>query len=267
MAATSPPGSGNSTSVDVTIAPVGTLLVETIASVRSGLAWSRFWGDRDEDVEAEVAVGRPCGHLVRRLRRPLEDLEMRDDGAAFLGEARLVEAADVPAVEERGRAEDLVDGHDAGPTDPHHEHVALARNAQRRLGKRAIHLEHPPLLLRGRSPRHDGQERRAVTVQARVVLVARRLMDLGLPSEFGVDRLDGEAVTFHPAVAAALAHRLVDDDAHRGIGKLAALPKPPLLRRAPLVVDQRGHARDLAQPPLGLVEPVAMEDLHARGPL
>src|SRR5256885_5126340 len=76
---------------------------------------------RDEDVEPEIAVRRAGGDLVGTLGRFLEDLEMGDDRAALLAEPGLVEAANVLAIQQRRGAQHLVDRHDAGATDAHHE--------------------------------------------------------------------------------------------------------------------------------------------------
>src|SRR5882672_479633 len=91
-------------------------------------------------------------------------------------------------------------------------------------------------------------------------------MDLGLSSKFRFNRMHRQAVALHPAVATALADRLVDEDAHFWIGQAPALPEPPLLGGAPLVVHERGDARNIAQQPLSLVEPVAVPYLDTRGP-
>src|SRR4030095_14545612 len=91
-------------------------------------------------------------------------------------------------------------------------------------------------------------------------------MDLGLAPELRLDRVHRQAIALHAAVAAALAAGLVDDHAHRGIGQLAALAQPPLLRGAPLVVDERRDTRDVAEHPLRLVEAVAMPHLDAPRP-
>jgi len=71
--------------------------------------------------------------------------------------------------------------------------------------------------------RLDGDERRALAVQAAVVGVAGGLVYAGRAAVLGLDRLHGEAVPLHAAVAAALADRLVDDD-----------PFGPRRERAPL---------------------------------
>ena len=67
----------------------------------------------------------------------------------------------------------------------------------------------------------------AVALHARVVLVAGRLVDLGLAAELGLDRQDRQAVGLRAAVAAALADALVDEDALRRLGCLAALAGAP----------------------------------------
>ena len=77
--------------------------------------------------------------------------------------------------------------------------------------------------------------------------------------------LHRDAVRLLRAIAAALAHRLVDEDALRRIGIRAALAAAALLGGAGLVVDQDGQARDLAQLALHRVELVAMADLDAGG--
>ena len=76
-----------------------------------------------------------------------------------------------------------------------------------------------PLVLA--SLRRHRQERRAEALHARVVLVARRLVDARLVAELGVHRLDAHAVGLDAAVAAAFAHALVDDDPRFGIRLLA----------------------------------------------
>src|SRR5205814_1146140 len=113
----------------------------------------------------------------------------------------------------------------------------------------------------------DGDEARAEALQAGVVLVARRLVDDALPAELRLERLDREAVRLDAAVAAALAHRLVDDGADRRVRVCVALAAAALFRGAGLVVDQRRDAGHLAQLSLHPVELVAVADRHARGPI
>ena len=108
----------------------------------------------------------------------------------------------------------------------------------------------------------NGHQAWTEAVQAGIVLVAGGLVDLALDAEFGGDGPYGEAIGFGAAVAAALANGLVDDNAARGIGKLAALAAPPLLGRAGLVVDQRRDAAKICKLALHAIELVAMIDRH-----
>src|SRR5262249_52970302 len=108
-------------------------------------------------------------------------------------------------------------------------------------------------------------EARAVALETGEVLVARALVDAALAAELGLDRLDRNAVRLHRAVAAALTHALVDDDAPVGLGKLAALAQAARLGRAGLVVDERGDALDLAQRLLDRIQVVAVVHRDAGG--
>src|SRR5580704_2635747 len=84
----------------------------------------------------------------------------------------------------------------------------------------------------------NGDKARAKALEAGKILVAVRLIDAALAAELGLDRQHRNAVRFVRAIAAAFAHGVVDEDALRRIGKLAALAAAALLRRAGLVVDQ-----------------------------
>ena len=121
----------------------------------------------------------------------------------------------------------------------------LKRHAVRRdgLGDRLPDL--------GAVHRHEG---RAEAVHAGEVLVAVRLVDLALAAELGLDRLHGDAVRLHGAIAAGLADEIVDDDALVRIRELAALAAAALLGGAGLVVDHHRHAGDLRQLALHGVE-------------
>ena len=81
-----------------------------------------------------------------------------------------------------------------------------------------------------------------------------------LAAEFGLDRLDRDAVRLHAAIAAAFADQFVDEDALVGIGKGAALAAAALFGGAGLVVEQHRHALDVAQLALHEVEVVAVMD-------
>ena len=92
-----------------------------------------------------------------------------------------------------------------------------------------------------------GDKTRAKALDAGKVLVAVRLVDPPLATEFGFQRLHRDAVGNGRAVAAAFADALIDEDALRRIRIEPALAAATLFRRAGLVVDQDGEALDLAQ--------------------
>jgi len=110
-----------------------------------------------------------------------------------------------------------------------------------------------------------GDEAGAEALEAGIVLVAGGLIDRPLAAKLGLDRHHREAIRLDRAVAAAFAHRLVDEDALRRIGHQATLAAAALLGGASLVVDDGGDARDLAQLPLDAVEIVAVAHLHPVG--
>src|SRR6201985_13590 len=92
-----------------------------------------------------------------------------------------------------------------------------------------------------------GDEARAETLDAGIVLVAVRLVDLTLAAELGVERLHRDAVRGLRAIAAAFADEVVDENALGRIGIEPALAAAALLGSAGLVVDQNREALDLAQ--------------------
>src|SRR4029079_1016605 len=106
-------------------------------------------------------------------------------------------------------------------------------------------------------------EARAKALGARVVLVARRLVDLALSAELGLERQHRDAVRLHRAVAAAFADAVVDEETPRRIDELALLPAPALLGSAGLLVDQDRHAGHFAQAPLDGVELGAVVEFGA----
>src|SRR5205823_1762237 len=93
----------------------------------------------------------------------------------------------------------------------------------------------------------DGDETRAKAGHAREVLVAGRLVDLALASQFRLQRLDRQAVRLFRAVAAAFAHGFVDHGALGRVGVLALFAAAALFGGAGLVVDHGRDARHLAQ--------------------
>ena len=165
---------------------------------------------------------------------------------ALLGEAGHVEHRRGPALDMSGHGEQRADRHHAGAADAGDQDRIVAGEVElaRRLGQREVG-EHRLALLRRGAVHRD--EARAEALDAGEVLVAARLVDGALPSELGLDRHDGDAVRLHPAVAAALADELVDDDPLVRIGVAAALPPPALLGRAGLVVDEHRETAGLGE--------------------
>ncbi len=108
-----------------------------------------------------------------------------------------------------------------------------------------------------------GDEARTEAVDAREVLVARRLVDLALGAKLGLQRLHGQAVRLGRAVAAAFADRVVDERTTSRVRIGAALAAAALFSGTGLVVDQNGDASGAAQVELDLVKLVAVEHRHA----
>ena len=166
------------------------------------------------------------------------EAQVADDRAGLLRQPGLVEAAHDVAVEHRRRAEHLADGDHAGAADAREadrevvgghdgDRVGQPGDAGRRRARPASRARASAVGVDG-----DGGERRAVALQARQVEVAARLVDARLAPVRRVDRLHRQAVALVAAVAAALAHPLVDDDAEArawracpGCGRGASRPR------------------------------------------
>ena len=76
--------------------------------------------------------------------------------------------------------------------------------------------------------RHD-HKGGTISFEARVIEIAGRLVDLGLPAKERFDRLDGEAVADLTAVTATFTYTVIDKIALGGVGKLAPFASPALL--------------------------------------
>src|SRR5258708_36555946 len=106
---------------------------------------------------------------------------------------------------------------------------------------------------------------RTKSLDAGIVLVAVRLVDLPLAAEFGVERLHRNAVRGLRAVAAAFADEVVDEDALRRIRIEPALAAAPFFGGAGLVVGQNREAFYLAEFALDPVHLPAMMDRRTGG--
>jgi hypothetical protein len=219
-----------------------------------------------EQVGAQVEVGLARAENIAALDRFRAEAQVGDDRATLLGEAELVEAAHVEAGIRGRDGEHLRRGDDPRAADAHEADVdgsvgpggrgvgQVRRRQGRRSSAGALRLA-----------RDDLDERRAVAVEAREVLVAGGLVDCGLAAELGVDRDDRETVRLGAAIAAALADALIDDDASRRRGHEATLALAPQLGRALLIVEQSRRAGDGGEVGQHLIEVVAVVDAHAVG--
>ena len=213
---------------------------------------------RHQQVEAQIAVGQPGADVVGAAGGAVEQAQVRHHRAALLAEPGLVQARHLEALQHRRGGQHLAGGDHAGAAHPGHVQRVSGGGNDRpgRFGELDRHLRRRRAGAPGLGLGGDLDERRAVALDAGVVEVARRLMNAGLGAELGFDGLDRQAVALGPAVAAALAHRLVDEDPLGRGGDHTPLAVPALLGRAALVVDENGHAGGVAQGPLGLLQPV-----------
>src|SRR5439155_1725264 len=154
------------------------------------------------------------------------------------------------ALDMGGHAEHRADGDDPGAADAGDEDVVGAierrRGRQRQIGEQRRRVGRRAIGLPQFAAMH-GDKARAKALDAGKVLIAVRLVDPPLATEFGFQRLHRDAVGNGRAVAAAFADALIDEDALRRIRIEPALAAATLFRRAGLVVDQDGEALDLAQ--------------------
>ena len=90
--------------------------------------------------------------------------------------------------------------------------------------------------------RHEGG---TVALQARVVHVARALVDAGLAAVLGCDRHDRQAVGFNAAIATPLADGFIDIDPLGWGLQDSPLALPAFFRRALLIEDDDADPLDL----------------------
>src|SRR5258708_19800967 len=99
----------------------------------------------------------------------------------------------------------------------------------------------------------DRDKTRTKSLDAGIVLVAVRLVDLPLAAEFGVERLHRNAIRGLRAIAAAFADAVVDEDALRRIRIQSPLAAAALFGGASLDVDQNGKPLEVSQLALNLI--------------
>ena len=187
------------------------------------------------------------------------DLHVGDHRAIFLRQPGEVERANRAAFQMRRHRQDRTRGDDAAAADAGEQRAPrLVRDGQIRLlqccGKRLL-SRLPARIGVGCARRAgDGDEARAEPFEARQIDVAARRIDAALAAERGLHRLDRDAARLGGAVAAVLAHLLVDDDALHRLRHLAALAPAALLGGADLVVYQNGYTVVVTQFALHRVE-------------
>ena len=226
----------------------------------------RLAARRHHQVDAQQQPGAACGDPHRmEVLCLLRDADVAGDGAILLGETRLVEDRGPLALEPCRRAEQRAEGDDPGAADAcEQDAVRLGAGGASGLRQRGDRLlGSAGRCARAPAPSLDQHEAGAKTLDAGEILVAGGLVDRPLAPEFGLQRHDREAVRLHAAIAAALAHVRVDDDAPVRVLQQAALAPAPLLGRAHLVVDDGRDTLPLAQLALHLVERVPVMDRHA----
>src|SRR5262249_12363781 len=112
------------------------------------------------------------------------------------------------------------------------------------------------------SARGDEEKGRTVTFHTAAVEIARGLLDLCLSPELRLHGQERQAGGGRAAVAAPFAHPLVDPDALRRRGQLAALAQTPLLGGALIVVDDDRDARHTLELGFDTFEVVSMANCH-----
>ena len=199
------------------------------------------------------------------------DLQMAPHRTALLGQARHVQPAESLSLQVRGHAHDRADGHHTGAAHARdHDAVRLVQRRQlaaQEQPQTSVSVLSPAgaSSALAQAPAVHGHKARTEALHAGVVLVARRLIDGALAAELGLQRQHRHAVGLHAAVAAALAHQIIDDDALGRIGIEVALAPTALLCGTGLIVDDDRGPLDLAHLALHAVIVVPVIDLHTCG--
>ena len=171
---------------------------------RAGVSGAHFRQRLGARRHQRIAADHERGFAHRDARRMqglagIGDLHMAHDRAAFLREAGHVEHRGRLAFEVGGHAEQLPDRDHAGAADAGDENAISRRGiGQRGFGyrierRRGCGAGLGQAFAFAQLPTFDRHEARAEAVEAGIVLVARRLIDLAFATEFGLDRFDRQA--------------------------------------------------------------------------
>ena len=110
----------------------------------------------------------------------------------------------------------------------------------------------------------DGDETGAKTIDARIIFVARRLVDAAFSSKFGFFRQNGNAIRLHTAIATAFAHHVVDKGEYFWVFECAFFAATAFFGGADLIVNQHAGACNGAQFLLYVIHVGAIVDGHRR---
>ena len=195
---------------------------------------------------------------------------MTEDRPTLLGEPRHVDHAATTPLEMGRHAENGPDSDDTGPAYPVDDPgPAIVERMEDRIGHTFQRIAGGTRHLRSRLAQlaaMDRDEGGTEAVETGEILVAARLVDAPLATELRFHRLHRHTVRLHPAIAAAFANELVDEDALVGIGIGTTLAPPTLFRSTGLIIEKHRDARHLAQFALDIVQFVAVVDRHPRWP-
>ena len=226
-------------------------------------------GIRDADhIEAQNHVGVADVGAIRHVERLAAQQEMRNHRAALLRRPGLIEGCHVESLDPGRGGEQRVDRHDAGAADARHHDAVRITNGRdlARLGNFGRGQRSNLLAAKaGAGLDLHADEGRAIAQRARIILVARRLMNARFLAARGHHRREAHAIGLLHAIAAAFADLFVD---HQAMDRLRVDPArafAALFGGAFLVVDHRGDAGNFFE--LGerrfKLRPVA--DLRVRG--
>ena len=137
---------------------------------------------------------------------------MADDGAEFLRQASLIQGGATLAFQVRGHGQDGAHRQHPGAAHARDQHIP----GPRQLGPprfRQVDKTLGPLRRRrlAQLAAYDGDKAGAEALHASVVLVAGALVDAAFASQGRLQGQHGQAVGLRAAIAAPLAHRLVDE--------------------------------------------------------
>ena len=210
-------------------------------------------------------------HLVQALGQ-VGQAHKAQHRATLLRKAHEVQHAGALAFQVRGHGHDGTHRDHAGAANAGHQQIvgrAPDMDCRQRqglqTGLKARTAGRQRTLFAPQRDAADTDEAGAKALGAGIVLVAAGLVDAALAPMRRLVRQHGDAIALHRAVAAALAHGLIDEQAQVRVHQFTLFAAPALLGGAGLLVDQHGDAGHLAQAALHRVELVAVVEFGVGG--